>query len=50
MPVWFHLIPGLVRFYELKNWIWLTLSLNMKKKPDQVVWIKLKLGVCGLKW
>ena len=31
MPVWFQLIPSLVRFYELKNWIRLTLCLSMKK-------------------
>ena len=31
MPVWFQLIPGLVRFYELKNWKQLTLCLSMKK-------------------
>ena len=33
MPVWFQLIPGLVWFYELKNWKRLTLCLSMKKKP-----------------
>ena len=31
MPVWFQLIPGLVRFYKLKNWKRLTLCLSMKK-------------------